>query len=114
MAKLLSTSIEVPDIPYRDPDYRAKRREQLQAIKKTVKDKRPNDELAGEILQFQVADGYAQYLVKSSKPLTLQHVQDGDGYSVHHALIRGLRLEDVRDQVESHRKMRELFPGSSG
>lgn len=56
-------------------------------------------ELVGEIIKFQVADGYAEYMVKKVKPLQLIHLSDGDAWQADPILIRGLRVDDVRQIV---------------
>lgn len=68
-----------------------------------------DDNLDGCVIRFQVADGYALYYVKSEKPLVLQHIAIGDAYAEHPALIRGLRVADVRRMVEVERSMAKLF-----
>lgn len=62
----------------------------------------------GEIVRFQIADGYAEYMVWSEKPLHLIDVGGPDGYQIPVAHERGLRLSDVRDMVARDRKWREL------
>jgi hypothetical protein len=52
-----------------------------------------------EMVSFGVADGMAQYIVKSRKPLVLQHVDYCDGYQIPYAMLRGLRLADVEDSL---------------
>lgn len=113
MAKLLSKSLVIPMPDFDAPDWQEKEAAALKKLQDEARAKAPKDELAGEILRFGVADGYAQYLVKRSKPLTLAHIHMGDGYQVHPAMIRGLRLRDVKHQVEADRRIRELFPGST-
>lgn len=48
-----------------------------------------------EMVSFGVGDGFAWYIVKSRKPLVLQHVDYCDGYMVSGAMIRGLRVADI-------------------
>jgi len=55
--------------------------------------------LVGSVVRFGVADGYAQYMIASEKPLTLVHLHFGDGYQIPEAHIRGLRLSDLRKQI---------------
>lgn len=71
----------------------------------------PPGEIVGAVLRWQVADGYAVYIVTKSRPLTLAHVGSGDAYSVDPALIRGLRRQDVLDMLERERRFRSSFPG---
>ena len=66
-------------------------------------------DLVGEIIKFPVADGYAEYMVESERPLKLVHLADWDEYSIPPAHIRGLRLTDVRALAESERTLAALF-----
>ena len=63
----------------------------------------------GEVIRFQVADGYAQYMVFSQKPLSLFHLNIGDGYQADPILLRGLLLSDVKKLVAHEQALRELF-----
>ena len=65
--------------------------------------------LVGEIVRWQIADGYAQYMVMSQKPLKLAHINEGDGYAVDSALIRGLRLVDVMGMINREHALKALF-----
>lgn len=109
MAKEIGPSIE---IPY---DWKASHEETQRAYEEAVQQAaeearaKAKGDLVGETLQFGVADGYAVYMVVKQKPLTFRHVNWLDGYRVHAALIRGLRVTDVRKQIEAERRMRELF-----
>lgn len=63
-------------------------------------DKLPEGILAGCLVSFPVGDGMATYIVKSEKPLVLQHIDFFDGYGLPAAHIRGIRIEDVRRIVK--------------
>jgi len=65
--------------------------------------------LLGEVVRWQRADGYAEYMVWNTQPLQLIHLRLGDAYSVEDALIRGLRVADIRAMVEREQKMREFL-----
>lgn len=106
MAKLTG-SVEIPS--YRDDNWREIEREEIKKVATKLREAAPNDPLAGEEIIFQVADGYARYLVKRSKPLELVHLCVGDGYQVPSAHIRGLTLADVRREVEWVRKLDKVF-----
>lgn len=62
-----------------------------------------------KIIKFQVADGYAFYFVKSTKPLKLQHIPFYDAYKAHPALIRGLTLAEVNAMLEREAAVSRLF-----
>lgn len=61
------------------------------------------EDLTGSLLRWQRADGYAYYVVTKHRPLTLSHLHIGDAWTIEPALIRGLRADDVRDQLERAR-----------
>lgn len=70
-------------------------------------------DIVGEVIRFQIADGYAQYMVWSVKPLELIHLPLGDAWSIPEAHARGLRLSDVRDMVEREKRIAALFASRS-
>jgi len=57
------------------------------------------DDLTGAVVQFQVADGYAVYVVSKTSPLTLRHVPYGDTYQANEATIRGVNKDTVRKEL---------------
>lgn len=70
----------------------------------------PEGDLTGALIRFQVADGYAVYVVSKSEPLTLQHVPYMDAYQANEATIRGINKNTVRSQIMRDRvfaKMRD-------
>jgi len=56
--------------------------------------------LKNALIQFQVADGYAVYVVTEEEPLTLRHVPYGDEYQADPATIRGVNKNTVRTQLK--------------
>jgi len=69
--------------------------------------KNSNDEIVGETIRFQVADGYAVYMVCSVKPLELIHINLVDGYQSEFAEL--LTVKKVREMVAREKKLAELF-----
>lgn len=65
--------------------------------------------LVGALLSWQVADGYANYVVTKDAPLTVQHVPFMDAYTVDPALIKGLDPGDVRAQLARSARLDALF-----
>ena len=65
--------------------------------------------LPGAMIRFQVADGYAHYIVTSTAPLTVSHINWMDGYRIPEAHIRGLKATDIAEQVRRQRAMKALF-----
>lgn len=64
-------------------------------------------EYAGETIQFQVADGYAIYVVFSLRPVKLIHVSYLDGYQFEY--VHRLTAEDVIEKIEQKKALDELF-----
>ena len=61
----------------------------------------------GEILNFPVADGSAQYMVASMRPLQLVHLELGDAYHFQYDYL--LTAKEVNQKLESQRAMDKLF-----
>ncbi len=80
----------------------------LLAKYQTNKDPDAKD-LTGSLLRWQRADGYAYYVVTKHSPLTVANLPIGDAWQVEPALIRGLRAEDVREQLRRDETMAKLF-----
>jgi hypothetical protein len=69
------------------------------------------DELfaTGKVVQWGRGDGYAMYYVESERPLILRHIPYGDAWTVELAFIRGLRLRDIKDNLQHHAALRAIF-----
>jgi len=74
-----------------------------------ISDNLPEGEVVGAVLSWPVADGAAYYVVTKEKPLTLQHLAYGDAWHIQYVLIRGLRKQDVLDQLARQRRFRAAF-----
>ena len=114
MAKLITKDIPAPDFTFTDGRFDADKYQgdcvkYIEALRATCTDQ---DDVVGEIIRWQRADGYAEYMVVNTKPLELVHLDTGDGYEVEAPLIRGLNLSDVRGMVESERRINDLFARS--
>jgi hypothetical protein len=62
---------------------------------------------AGEIIQFPVADGYAQYMVASMRPLMLVHLPLGDAWDWQFAHL--LTAKEVQQKIDQRKALNELF-----
>ena len=110
MASLIEQlDIDVPIYVYEK--YNAEWKDAQKRWAREFRAKSPG-ELVGEIVTWPVADGYAEYMVASEKPLKLAHINILDGYVIPHAMIRGLRLSDIRSIVDHDRFMRKMFAKS--
>jgi hypothetical protein len=67
----------------------------------------PSGDLSGAVVKFQVADNYAYYVVIKDKPLTLQLIPFCDAYQISDAHMRGLRREDVVQQLRQDKYWRD-------
>ena len=67
----------------------------------------PEHKYIGEIIREQVADGYAQYMVYSLKPLALIHLSLGDAYQFKWA--HRWTASDVKAMIEQRKKLKSLF-----
>lgn len=66
-----------------------------------------NGKNVGEVIKFQVADGYAQYMVISMRPLRLMHLPLIDSYEFNYVHL--MTTKEVNDQIEANKKWEELF-----
>lgn len=89
-------------------DWQAQEDDQLYRYRQQFKAEHPGD-LVGEVVKWQRADGYAQYMVVCEEPLQLAHLNMGDAWTIEPALIRGLILEDIKEMVDGDRAMAKLF-----
>ncbi len=64
----------------------------------------------GETVKFQVADGYAEYIVY--KPTELIHLDVGDGYR--EMYIERLRAKDITDHIEQQKRWDAIWINAGG
>ena len=62
-----------------------------------------------DVIKFPVADGYAHYRVVSVSPPVLSHIPFCDGYTIPAAHVRGLNTNDLRNEIQRERRLKELF-----
>lgn len=109
MATLIASPIPEPRIDWRDLDGTRKR---INAWAEAIADhadraSRDPDHMVGRIVKFQIADGYAEYVIYSVKPLQLVHVPES--YDISAAHMRGLKLADVRALVDFDKRWEAMF-----
>lgn len=107
MGKIFAPPTEIgkPRVDFKR-NWEEQENEYLQKLRTWVKLNRPNKD-AGEVISFQVADGYAQYMVLSLKPVELMHIPFGDGYQYQYA--NRLTAKDIREEIERGKLLAELF-----
>lgn len=106
-----------PDLPYKRYDYKAHDEAENLWIKELADEARRLARLAnskgagyiGEVVRFPRGDGSAMYLVWKTSPLELIHLPVGDAWQIPDAHSRGLRLSDIKDQIDRERRLTELF-----
>jgi hypothetical protein len=116
MAKIYATDLTPPEwnpeIPWQEYDSIIKVYEDTLAA--MAREANPDDELAGEVVRFGIADGKASYMVFRSKPLELIHLDYDHGYALPEFSERGLRLSDIRERVEFERRWQKLPAAQKG
>jgi len=62
---------------------------------------------AGEILRFPVADGYAQYMVISMKPLSMFHLELDDAWQFQYAHL--LTAKEINEKIKQQEALAKAF-----
>lgn len=97
--------------------YERDLKKHTEALSDWCRSRTPNrraDSPIGEVIRWQVADGYAQYMVYTTSPLALIHLDYLDGYEVSEIMLRGLRVSDVKQMIARERRLSELFGARKG
>ena len=68
-------------------------------------------DIAGEVIRIPWADGSANYMVWTTRPVQLIHIPLGDAWDVPEYMTRGLRAADLREMVERDRRLASWFGG---
>ena len=116
MAKMIGICKEMPYYAYPDrpDDYDKYMKDQDAAMVKLEAESdrvmsSDSGSVVGFIMSFQVADGYANYRVVKATPLQLELIPYSDAYQISAAHIRGLNMDDVRDQMGRKEAMNKIF-----
>lgn len=64
-------------------------------------------EHAGNIIRFQIKDGYAVYMVLDYNRII--HIPESDAYQIHDSHARGLNKDDIISLVDCQKALDELF-----
>lgn len=99
MAQLTKSVIIEPNWSLRVNEMEADEQRKLKAASISAREKADGD-LVGKLLSWVRGDGHAVYMVIKQHPLTLAHVEIGDGYGVEPETIRGLRLVDAERMAQ--------------
>ena len=109
MAKIYSvpTQVKVPVLDWNKIDDYDKECENFKKELKEFLIKRKNGKNVGEVIQFQVADGYAEYMVASTNPPELIHLPLMDGYQFQYAHL--MTAKEIQKQIDNDKRMKEFF-----
>lgn len=99
--------IKVPDMWDMDrEEYLEAEKKYIEDLKGYLKDKGYTEPEAGTILKFQVADGYAQYMVISAKKPAAYHLDLADAWEYP---IQNYTASAFRKEIKRQIKFAELF-----
>lgn len=108
MAKIFSApeEVKIPKLDFNDvKNWRANDEKYIQELKNHIQSLGYTGKNVGEVIQFPVADGYAQYMVASMKPLQLIHIPLGDAWQYAHLLT----AKEVQQKIDQTKAIKELF-----
>jgi hypothetical protein len=97
-------SVKTPKFDYNT--YRQDEERYLTDLKNTLLQRKKGKNI-GEIIQFPVADGYAQYMVANMRPLELVHIPLGDAWNFQYA--HNLTAKDVQQKIDSQKALQLMF-----
>jgi hypothetical protein len=113
MAKvfLLPDGFNAPDFNWEDIEqYEKDCLELVERLKKWCIE-RNNQKNVGEIIKFQVADGYAEYMVAATKPVELIHFPFWDAWHSETAPL--MTAKAIQDKIDQNIAMAKLFAPKS-
>jgi len=102
--------IKTPKLDFRNIAQYRKDCEQYKADLKEYLLKRNKAEYVGETIRFPVADGYAEYMVASLKPVELVHIPLWDAWDYGYA--HRLTAKDIKEKINNQKKIDKLFGGN--
>jgi len=113
MAKvyLLPEGFIAPDFNWEDiPQYEKDCAELTEKLREFCM-KRNNQKNVGAIIKFQVADGYAEYMVAATKPVQLIHLPFWDCYQSETASL--MTAKAIQDKIDQKIMLDKLFAPKS-
>lgn len=109
MAKIFGVpkSITKPKFNWEDVQASLKaEKEYVEELRRYLK-KNYKGNNVGEIIRFQVADGYAEYMILSMDPTVLIHIDTGDAYQFEYAHL--LNAEEVQKKLDQQNALNKIF-----
>jgi hypothetical protein len=92
-------------------DYQQKTEEYVEKIKAEAR-KRSKGAYVGKEVRFQVADGYAVYVIASEKPMSLIHLDIYDGYQEQY--VHRLTARDIKEEVDRRERFEAIWTANKG
>jgi hypothetical protein len=112
--KVFTSPIPVPEFSefYVDGKFDIGKMTEIEAaytasVAKWLTDHGYHHKLTGQIVRFPVADGAAEYMIMNGT--SMLHLPLGDAWQIPDAHARGIRITDIRNELDRSRKIRELF-----
>lgn len=100
--------IKVPEFDWKDREKgEAAEAQFMKDLADYCKNRNPNEKYAGELIEFQVGDGYAQYMIASLKPVQLVHIPLGDSWEFRY--VTKLSKTDIIKQIEAEKAFNKIF-----
>jgi hypothetical protein len=108
MAKIYSSPITEPTLDWQNPnDWQTKEEGFKADLKAKLLERNPKGKNVGEVIKFQVADGYAEYMVASMKPMELIYLNLLDGYQSEFAHL--MTAKAVQDKLNQQIALDKIF-----
>ena len=110
MAKIYSAPKEVklPSFDWTNmQEYAQASKQYIADVKQHINDMGYKGKNVGEIVRFAVADGYAEYMVVSMRPLSLMHIPLDDAYEFPYVHL--LTTNEINKKIEGQKRLEKLF-----
>ena len=114
MGKVYSppAQIPVPEFNWEDIAAYEKANEKFIEDLRAFCKNRNNAEHVGEVIQFPVADGYAQYMVAALSPVELIHLPLWDAWQFDY--VSRLTKKDIVEKIEQRKAMDKFIQSRKG
>lgn len=100
--------VKVPELDFKNFEQYEKDCEKYKEDLKTWLNKNGyNGKNVGEIIQFPVADGYAEYMVASMKPVKLVHLPLMDAWRFQYVHL--MTAKEIQAKIDGQNRLKELF-----
>lgn len=110
----LPAEVAAPEVDYRNYDRERVQKQETEHREKLagwLRNAGYNGKRTGEIVRFQVADGYAQYMLGDGKKSCLIHMPYGDAYAYDD--VRFLPKAEIIKRIDADKRFAKLFEKKS-